>query len=72
MHLKSAMILSRLHILTLFFCSSKSARNRRFYRGRSCFLHEVIERGIENVGGGKIRKAPNTLIPQHEKEICKG
>lgn len=62
MHLKSAIILSRLHILTLFFCSSKSARNRRFYRGRS----------IENVGGGKIRKAPNTLLPQHEKEICKG
>lgn len=67
MHLKSAIILSRLHILTLFFCSSKSARNRRFYRGRSCFLHEV-----RNVGGGKIRKAPNTLLPQHEKEICKG
>lgn len=58
MPLKSAIILSRLHILTLFFCSSKSARNRRF--------------GIENVGGGKIRKAPNTLLPQHEKEICKG
>lgn len=31
-----------------------------------------LERGIENVGGGKIRKAPNTLLPQHEKEICKG
>lgn len=30
-----------------------------------------LERGIENVGGGKIRKAPNN-IKQHEKEICKG
>lgn len=71
MPLKSAIILSRLHILTLFFCSSKSAKIGGFTEADLVFCVR-LERGIENVGGGKIRKAPNTLLPQHEKEICKG
>lgn len=71
MHLKSAIILSRLHILTLFFVHLKVQEIGGFTEADLVFFMR-LERGIENVGGGKIRKAPNTLIPQHEKEICKG